>query len=156
MSRLAGRYPESAAYLGESLRLCQDAADDYGAAVVLDSCGDLARSMGDGDRAAAAYRESLATRLQLPDPVGAATCLEGLGAVGWMRGDVERAARLYGAAASLRARLRAPRPRAYSAEHERIRAELQRAMGLSRFAAASSAGGALSLADAARKLADLA
>jgi predicted ATPase/DNA-binding XRE family transcriptional regulator len=148
----AGRYEAAAAHLDESLDLCGDLGDDHGTAVVLDRQGDLARAQGDPDRAHAAYRSSLAVRLRLQDPAGGAECLEGLGAVAWMRGETERAARLYGAAARLRAGLRAPAGLAHRGEHERIRTGLREAMGDRRFAAARSAGAAMSPSQAAREL----
>ena len=73
-----------------------------------------------------------------------------------MRGEPERAACLYGAAASLRTSLGAPAGTVYRREHERIRAEVRAAMCEGRFLAAWSAGGAMSLTQAARELAGLA
>jgi hypothetical protein len=69
---------------------------------------------------------------------------------------MERAARLYGAASSLRTSLRAPAGLAYRGEHERIRAEVRDALPGHEFAAAWSAGGVMSLQEAARELAGLA
>jgi predicted ATPase/DNA-binding XRE family transcriptional regulator len=156
IARIAGRHEAAAVHLQEGLDLCRGLGDDYGTAVVLDSLGDLARAAGDADRARAAYRECLAIRLRLPDLAGGAGCLEGLGAVAWMRREAESAARLYGAAASLRTCLRAPAGPVYRREHERIRAEVRAAMDERAFAAAWSAGAAMSLSEAARELAGLA
>jgi predicted ATPase/DNA-binding XRE family transcriptional regulator len=153
LERTAGRYTAAAAHLDESLELCGDLGDDYGTAVVRACQGDLARAEGHPDRASAAYRDSLAVRLRLPDPVGGAECLEGLAAVAWMRGDPERAARLHGAAASLRDCLRAPAGPADRGAHQRIRAEVEAALGERRFAVTWSEGGAMSLSQAARELA---
>jgi len=155
LERFAGRHVAAAAHLDEAMRLCGGQGDDHGTAIVLACRGDLARAEGEPDRAAALYRDSLAVRLRLPDPVGAAECLEGLAAVAWMRGEAPEAARLYGAAAGLRERLRAPAGPAHREEHERIRAEIGTAMEDRAYEAAWAAGGAMSLAEAARALAGL-
>jgi predicted ATPase/DNA-binding XRE family transcriptional regulator len=155
LDRIAGRLRDSAAHLDEALRLCRGLGDELGTAIVLSSRADLARAEGDPDHASALYVESMAIRVRLPDPVGGAECLEGLGAAAWMRGEASLAARRYAAAAAQREALRAPAAPVHRDEHDGVLAEIRAAMDDRKFAAAWSAGAALSLEEAARVLAGL-
>jgi len=138
--------PERAVTLyEESLALMQELGNTRGVAFTLQNLGNLHRDQGDQERAAARYREGLSLLLQLRDLLGAARCLEGLAAIAVARGDAGRAARLCGAAAALRDTAGAALPPAGRAAFEQTTTTARAALGEAEFAAAWTAGQALSL-----------
>jgi hypothetical protein len=94
-------------------------------------------------------KESLAIFWELGNKEGIAKDLEGLAAVAFSEAQFERAARLLGSAEGLRGAMGTPLAPSDRAEHDRTAAAARAALGEDAFAAAWTAGQAMSPHEAA-------
>ncbi len=97
-----GDHAQADALFAEARSLRRELGDRAGEAAALAHLGDLAYAQGDHERAATLYREGLGLVRTTGDRVVAALCLEGLAAIAMTGRQPERAAQLYAAGAALR------------------------------------------------------
>jgi predicted ATPase/DNA-binding SARP family transcriptional activator len=95
-------YAEAGALLQESIALREQINDEESSSLGLVELGNLARRLGDHDRAVEYLTEALITQQKLGAKILIPETLESLAAVSASRGLMLRAARLFGAAAALR------------------------------------------------------
>jgi len=132
----------------EALRLYRDLGNTLGAGRALHQLAYVTYKRGDYQRAAGYTGEALALLWQDRNLTEAASSFEDLADIAGMTGHAAAAARLYGTAEALRETLGVPMWAAYRDEYEREVAVTRRALPPERFAAAWTAGRALSVAEA--------
>jgi non-specific serine/threonine protein kinase len=132
-------------WLEEALAVCCAKADRQGIGAALHELGLTAWRAGDAADATGRLGESLALRRELGERLGIAEGLEGLAAVEAETGQAERAARWLGAADGLREAIGAPLPPVERPEHEATLAAVRATLGEPAFAAAWSAGQAMTV-----------
>jgi predicted ATPase/transcriptional regulator with XRE-family HTH domain len=145
LARSQGEYGRAAIYYAESLALWQELGNRSEFACVRSNQGLLAHNQGDEDLAAALLMEGLVLVRETGDQITIAYCLAGLGWVAMGQGWAERAARLLGAAKApfeATGSLTQPVDRA---EFDRNATAARAALGEDAFAAAWTAGQALTL-----------
>ncbi|MBI4770570.1 MAG: tetratricopeptide repeat protein, partial [Chloroflexi bacterium] len=144
-----GNYARATELAEESLARFRTAADRRGMGRVWNILGGLALKQGDTARAGVAYDQSLSLGQEIGRRSHIALSLAGLAAVAAAEGRMETAARLLGAVEANRAATRLPVTLAEQADHERLASRIRAALGGASFAAARTAGQALSLEQAA-------
>jgi non-specific serine/threonine protein kinase len=137
-------YDRALALLEESMTLSRAVGDRRGIARVLGYQAMVALYQRDYARAESLSRGSVALYRDLGDVWAMGRYLGVLAGATFALGEGERAARLFGAAAALHERLGTPLPPAIRPAYDRTIAALRRSLGETAFAAAWSAGGALS------------
>jgi predicted ATPase/DNA-binding XRE family transcriptional regulator len=140
-----GDHPTARALYEESVAYFRKSGDAQGLPQALLGLGKATLRAGDGPQAEQIYREALARWQQLGIGAGVVRCLAGLAGAAAAQGRWERAARLYAAAAGQARVLGVSFAAADQAEHDRTVADLRARLGEPSFAAAWSAGQAMSL-----------
>jgi predicted ATPase/class 3 adenylate cyclase len=140
-----GNHEQATVLLEESLTLLRKQAFKRGIAVALLSLGTVALSGGHYERAKASFEESLGLRRELGDKRGVASVLDKLGILTQSLDHHERAAQLFGAADIIREGIGAPLTRSGRADRERSLEVVRGALGDTAFAAAWTAGRAMTL-----------
>jgi non-specific serine/threonine protein kinase len=142
-----GQVERAAVRFEEAHDIFRATGNTYGIGVVLANLAKAARRRGDYSRASALYAESLVLRYEQGDQQSIASSLRGLASIAAATRRHEQAARLWGAADALREAIGAPPPRHAARAQEAI-AAVRRGLGEEVFAAAWTAGRALTLAEA--------
>ena len=143
-----GNHARALTVFAETLALFREARNRVGVAQTLIELGRVARAQGADARAAAHFAESLVLlREWRIDQREIAYGLEGLAGAA-VRGQPRRSARLFGAAAALRESAGIPLPPVQRADYERDVGAARAQVDESSFAAAWSAGRALTLEQA--------
>ena len=132
----------------ESLAVFRGVEHKPGIGFALNCLGLATCEQGDYGRATALYAESLALCRETGNKYLAAHCLEGLAGVASAQGQPERAARLFGAAEATRRLIGVPLPPSERPHYERLVAAVRTQLDEGTFAAAWTAGQALSLEQA--------
>jgi predicted ATPase/DNA-binding XRE family transcriptional regulator len=140
-----GDYPAARALYEESVALFRKSGDARGLPQALLGLGKATLRAGAGPEAERIYREALAGWQQLGISAGVVRCLAGLAGAAAAQGRWERAARLYAATAGQARALGVTFSAADQAERDRRVADIRARLGEPSFAAAWSAGQALSL-----------
>ncbi|HLW59821.1 MAG TPA: tetratricopeptide repeat protein [bacterium] len=151
LGRMAFRQGDDAkalALLSESLPIWLELRDAQHIAMGLSNLGLVAIRQGDYARARQLLLESLDIRRELGDQSGIAYQLEGFASLAAAQQQVERAARLFGAAAALREAIGVPLLSSDRPDYDRAVAAARAGLGEEAFAAASSAGRAMTLEEA--------
>jgi tetratricopeptide (TPR) repeat protein len=143
VARRQGDYERAAALLQEGLAIQREIGNRGLIIESLNALAHVARDRGDYEAARARYEESLAHGRARGDKRRIAVALEGLAAVAKAAGDRARAVRWFGAAAALREACGALLLPNEQPEHEAHLAALHTALCGEDFAAAWSAGQAL-------------
>jgi predicted ATPase/DNA-binding SARP family transcriptional activator len=147
MALLRGDYAAARAFFEEGLALRREVGEKFGIAGAHRCLAEAARLDGDYAMARALYAKSLVLFREGGSKLCIAYCLEGLGAVANEQGEPERAARLLGAAAVLREACGA-RGSPGTRNPERCGAAVRAVLGEEAFAAAWTAGRAMTLEEA--------
>jgi len=100
-----GDYEAARALYGESLEIRQELGDRRGIATALTGLGAVAHQQGKEEEARALQEESLTIRREIGDRRGVSECLEALAEILHAPSAMERAVHLYGASDALRAAL---------------------------------------------------
>jgi non-specific serine/threonine protein kinase len=145
---IQGRYEESAALQEACLAASREIGESFGVAYSLLALVDIASMQRDYATARVYLRESLETFKQAGDCRGIALGLLRAATLAEVRGDPGRAAMLLGAAEALRKASGVPLEQLHRPQHDPTVAVLRAALDDAEFAAAWSAGGALSVEDA--------
>jgi predicted ATPase/transcriptional regulator with XRE-family HTH domain len=132
----------------ESLALFREQGDQSSVALVLKNLGDVARMTEDIAGATALYTQSVARYRAANNTLGIVECIESLAFIARMQAAWERAVRLLGAAAAMRGEIGTPLPIVDRAAIEDAMATARAVLGEASFAAAWTAGQALSLEQA--------
>src|SRR5262249_32256146 len=148
VARAQGDYPAARALLEESLALRRDAGNRRALPDSLRCLAEVAYEQGDAVAAGALYREALAILRDLGDRTELAAVLEGVAALAAGAARLARAVRLAGAAAALRAALGARPSPTRQAEVARWLAPARRELSAAGYAAAWTAGQAMTLEQA--------
>ena len=143
-----GDYDTAAALLEEGVAIAQQLGAKFHVAWLQCVLANVSLTQGKVERAFILYRESLLRRREIGDIPGLADCLDGLADVASVQRDYLRAARLLAAAKMLRERSGHKRSPRDAVEHDRRVATTHDALGSSTFAAAQSAGRAMTLEQA--------
>jgi tetratricopeptide (TPR) repeat protein len=133
------------ALLDQGLTLQREVGTPWGTAEALRELGRLAQRRGDGRQALDLYRESLAILWDIGAKIEYAACLEVIASLAAAQQHPEHAARLFAAAAALRESFSSPLAPVDREEHEHALASAHAQLGEPAFAAAWSAGRALTL-----------
>jgi predicted ATPase/DNA-binding CsgD family transcriptional regulator len=144
---LQGDSDTAAVWLHAALARFRAMANAFGTAVTLINLARLALRHGDVPDAARLYAEGLSLRWADGDKISTVSCLRGLAHVAALAGEDERSVRLFAASESLREAIGASNPHATTRVQTAL-ARLRTTLGPSAYAAAWSAGRALTLADA--------
>jgi non-specific serine/threonine protein kinase len=132
----------------EALALARQTSRADVEAYQLGDLGNVARQQGDLIRATELQRQALELKWALGEQRQIAITLEDLASIAGAVGDAKRAARLLGAATALRETIGAPQPVPERAATEQAVARARAALGEDAWAAAFTAGRALSLEQA--------
>ncbi|MGD9892504.1 MAG: tetratricopeptide repeat protein [Dehalococcoidia bacterium] len=147
-ARSRGDIAAARASIEESLELRRALGDRHGIAWSLHALGMVAEDQGEHATARACWEESVALSRELVSTLGITNCLVGLARIAGTPAQSARAARLLGAAAALREAIGYVIPPSERAEHEAGMAAVRATLGEDAFAAAWSAGRAMSLEEA--------
>lgn len=142
-----GDLPRARELLEDSLVMFRKANDMAGESVALNNLSRIAIKQGDVDGALALYSKGLHLNRQLADQWSTGHCLEGLAEIAAVRGQMAEAASLLGAGSTLRKRAGDMLSAADDAEHQRLLAMIQTALGAAEFEEAWSRGKAHADAD---------
>jgi ATP/maltotriose-dependent transcriptional regulator MalT len=154
VSYLIGDLEQSASLTLESLGQFRTLGMTQDIALALSNLGEIAAIRGDYHQAAKLYQERLALAW---DAWGIRMSIEGLAMIAASAGEAERAARLYGAAEAYREALgTSVTPGGYRDAYEASVSAAKTALGEERFAAAWTAGRALTVEEARAEAARLA
>jgi tetratricopeptide (TPR) repeat protein len=144
-----GDYRQARPFYEEALALFRSLGDSHSISVMLLNLGKAALHEGNCQQAQIYYLDCLALRQQLGDVIGIAHVLEGLAGVAGAQGPTQRAARLWGAAEALRETSGAALLPAERAGYEAMVSAARATSDQAEFAAAWTAGRALTPEQAA-------
>jgi non-specific serine/threonine protein kinase len=147
--RQAGDTAGAVPLFEETLEIFREVGDPRGIANALANLGHALISLRQHQRALWYLREALELRRSLGDTLGIAECLEGFAAAAANRGRARRAARLLGAATALHDLTGAPLAATDLQHVQSIVRRVQRQLSMSAFEKERSAGGAMTLDQAA-------
>jgi predicted ATPase/transcriptional regulator with XRE-family HTH domain len=133
------------ALIEQGMALQGEVGTPWGTAEALIELGRVAQRRGDSRRALDLYRESLAMLWDIGGKSKYVACLEGIGSLAVAQRRPEHAARLFAVAAALRESFSTPLAPVEREEHERALTSARAQLGETAFAAAWSAGRALTL-----------
>jgi predicted ATPase len=145
-----GDYVAARSFLEQGLAIRRQLGNKPDIAWSISHLGTVGARQGEYVAARSLLEEGLSLWRELGDRESVAVCLEALAAVAGGEGQPERAARLCGAAAALRKAIGVPRPPADQDDYDRRVAAARDTLGEEAFAAAWSAGQAMSIEDAIR------
>lgn len=155
VERARGDYTAATVYLGEALSTSRRIDDKFLVAIALIALGDIARLQGDVTGAMSRLREGIALAWHIGSRAVVVEGLEGIAGVAVATRAMEQAARLLGAADALLNVIGMIRPAGgRSADDRAHRQAAQDAIGADAFAAAWSAGHALTPAEAVAEALD--
>jgi len=132
----------------EGLALFTEAGDPWYVAMMLNFVGRVERRRGHYHRSRTLLEESVNVYQQLGNTWGLALCLDAFACLAEAQVQPERAGRLLGAEAAMREAVDVPIYPTIRPEHERCLTATRETLGKDRFAAAWSAGRAMSLEEA--------
>ena len=143
-----GDLPRAVALYEEALVFFRELGETAGIALVLTEFGETLRDTGDLARAFSLYQECLTLNRRLGRPRMVAIGLRALASVAALDDEGARAARLLGAAEGVLATTDEISTPGEAADHQALRAELERRLGRDAFSAAFETGRRLTLDEA--------
>jgi hypothetical protein len=148
IAKYQGNYEDARERFTSIAPTFRDLGDRHRSNMVKSELGHIDRYEGHYDKAESAYRETILEWQRLGHRAAIAHQLECFAFLAEVRGDNERAARLYGAAEGLREKIAISMTAVEKAEYEQHIADLRAACDAKAFAAAWSAGRAMSMEQA--------
>jgi predicted ATPase/DNA-binding CsgD family transcriptional regulator len=139
-----GNIKKAAVLCKECLEIFTRLGDPWGTAFATGNAGEIARQAGDFRQAKAYFRKNLSLHLEHGHKGETPYTLESLAILAVQEKDFQWAARLWGTAEAFRERTNAPLPPAYEQDYRKYKSRALQRLGERAFAAAQSAGRALS------------